>query len=145
MLRTRSSLASKASRLLAGRHTVIELWFAQGPAGELSCFNVLSAVGKEISREEYNVVLTNFYQQFIRPAADDSGVVAVLGKDQLELEDLMSPHAAELLHAFSVLANRSVLHPLDDGRLENFIIAAHDEGAKFDATMLKRWLCEEEK
>ena len=125
-------------------HKVWDLWVARS-SGKFWCSNITRADGSRISVEEYNVLLTEFFERFVILAAQNSGVAAELSKDQMELEDLMSSRTAKLLRGFSAAANRSSLHPLDERRLEEFLVAAHDEEAKFDATMLKRWLVEEEK
>jgi hypothetical protein len=125
-------------------HKVWDLWLARS-AGKLWCSNIIRADGSRVSVEEYNVLLTDFYKRFVRFAAQHSGAAAEMTTAQVELEDLMSARTAKLLRGFSAAANRSSLHPLDERRLEEFLVAAHDEELKFDVTMFKRWLVEEEK
>jgi hypothetical protein len=58
----------------------------------------------------------------------------------------VSKETAQLLHHFSVLANKSTgaTHPSDERRWFEFIGAAHREDASLDDRTLERWLREEE-
>jgi hypothetical protein len=56
----------------------------------------------------------------------------------------MSHDTAELLRRFSACANKGTgaSHPLDRDRWNAFVVAAHHDGSRTDASDLRRWLIE---
>ena len=107
--------------------------------------NILAQEFSSLTYDQYNSILFDFHETCAEPAAKDVGADLELGNSDPHLDDFVSPNTAKLLRSFSARANRSILHPLDRERWNEFLAAAYREGAKLDPSMLKRWLIEEEK
>ena len=122
------------------------LWLAYREPGELYIPNIVPAGTEELSRKQYNRIVQAFYTEFAKEAARRAGVVAILGSDSVELEDLLSAETAQALQRFSALANKSTgsSHPLDKARWEKFLISAHVEKSALAPYELERWLVEEQ-
>jgi hypothetical protein len=122
-----------------------ELWMATHTEGYLYVSNILAQEFSSLTYDQYNAILSDFYHSCAKPAAENVGVSIEPGKADPQLEDFVSPPTARLLRSSSALVNRSVLHPLDRRRWNEFLAAAHREGADLSADLLQRWLIEEEK
>lgn len=122
------------------------LWLAYRKPGELYVPNVVPAEAGRLTREQYNRIVQEFYEEFVKEAARKAGVRADLGRDRVELEDLLSKDTAQALRRFSGLANKSTgsSHPRDRIRWEEFVISAHREEATLAPDELARWLVEEQ-
>jgi len=108
--------------------------------------NVVPRDRRELSHDEYNEILAEFCNRFVRPAADRTGVRIELTDTQADLGSWLSPTAAQKLRTFSAAANRSTgsSHPCDQDRWMDFIVASHRDGSRLDAHTLRRWLIEVE-
>ncbi len=126
----------------AGWRPASELFLVNSD-GDLYVSNVLS--DSALTYDQYNAIVQEFHDRFAVPAARSAGVSVDLGEADFRIEDFLDPRTAKLLRSFSALANRSILHPLDRERWNQFVTAAHREGTKLSASMLRRWLIEEEK
>jgi hypothetical protein len=117
----------------------------KGP-GVLYASNVLPRSRRQLDHDQYNRVLGEFYERFVKPAADKAGVEAELTDTEADLEKWLSPAAAEKLRRFSACANKGTggAHPLDRERWNDFVVAAHRDGGSLDASTLRRWLVEVE-
>ena len=122
-----------------------ELWIATHSDGSLYVSNILAQEFSSLSHDQYNAVLANFYGTCAKPASRIAGVDIELSNPDPRLEDLLPASTAKLLRSFSVLANRSILHPADRKRWNEFLTSAYREKATLDSSMLQRWLIEEEK
>lgn len=122
-----------------------ELWLVPKSDGTLYVSNIVPSKRPSLTYDEYNSIVREFHDRFAGPAAAALGVRAQLGNPEPQIEDFLSPHTARLLFAFSRAANRSVLHPLDRKRWNEFLTAAHREEAPLSGSMLQRWLIEDEK
>jgi hypothetical protein len=122
-----------------------ELWVATHSDGGLYVSNILADELSSLTYDQYNDILANFNEACIGPAAKASGVAVELGKPDPQLDDFLSDGTAAMLRSFSRLANRSILHPLDEKRWKEFLVSAHREEATLDGPMLRRWLTEEER
>ena len=122
-----------------------ELWVATNSEGNLYVSNILAQEFSSLTHDQYYAILRDFYENCVRPAAATAGVETELGNPDPQLEDFVSAGTADLLRSFSALANRSMLHPLDRKRWNEFLSAADREDARLPASMLQRWLIEEEK
>jgi hypothetical protein len=128
----------------AGQRPASELWVATQADGALYVSNVLASERSSLTYDQYNAIVQEFHDRFALPAAQAAGVEVEIGKADPQIEDFLSEHTARLLRSFSALANRSMLHPLDRERWNQFLTGAHREGAPLSASMLKRWLIEDE-
>jgi hypothetical protein len=108
--------------------------------------NVIPHSRRRLDHDQYNRVVTEFYDRFVRPAAATIGAVADLTDSQADLQHWLSPIAAEKFGYFSSCANKGTgaSHPLDRERWNDFVLAAHQERSTLDASTLRRWLVEVE-
>lgn len=106
--------------------------------------NIIPKNRRELSHDEYNQILTEFCDRFVRPAAGQFGVQVELTDTQADLSSWLSPAAAQKLREFSTTANRSTSasQPCDHDRWMDFILAAHRDGTRLVAHTLRRWLIE---
>jgi hypothetical protein len=100
----------------------------------------------ELGITKYNVILQDFVESVVRPAATAGGFDVDLTPSQQSLENWMDGSVAAALRRFSTLANKSTgaSHPRDQERWFEFLIAAHRTSARFDPDRLARWLVEVE-
>jgi hypothetical protein len=114
-------------------------------APALHTANVVPHEKHELSRNEYNGIVEEFFRRFAEPAAERTGARAELTEPQADLERWLSPSTAKKLRAFCTVANKHTgsSHPMDRNFWYDFIVSAHEEGAEFSASTLARWLCEE--
>lgn len=112
--------------------------------GGLEVTNIVPLEVSELSHSAYNTILEHFAEQVARPAASATGYVVEISGGTIQIEDTLSPAAAEALRRFSVLANKSTgaSHPLDQKRWFDFIIQAHRDHSVLDADLVHRWLRE---
>ena len=122
-----------------------ELWIATHSDGSLYVSNILAQEFSSLTYDQYNAILFDFYETCAEPAAKTVGVNIELKNSDPRLEDLLPPSTAKLLRNFSKFANRSFLNASDRKRWNEFMISAYREEATLDASMLQRWLIEEEK
>lgn len=110
----------------------------------LEVTNIVPLERSELSHRAYNMILEDFAEQIARPASRATGFEVKLSVDAVQIEDMLSPAAAEALRRFSALANKSTgaAHPLDRQRWFDFIIQAHQDHSDLDADFLHRWLLE---
>lgn len=111
-------------------------------------------VGMVISQEniprftvsESNAAVVEFSEKVARPWVDRLGMDMELTRDQFDIRQWLSVAAAEKLRAFSRSANRRVggALPEDNDRWLDFVVTAHRDGCILPATMLRRWLIEDE-
>jgi len=108
--------------------------------------NVVPTSTRQLSVGEYNGILQEFYERFVRAAAQRTGATAELTASDAELEHWLSPEAAAKLRWFSTSANRGTgsSHPADKERWHDFVLTAHEKGDQLDASTLERWLIEME-
>lgn len=130
----------------AGRRPAATLFLTQRDPGTLSVSNVVPQQQHQLSHGEYNALVEEFYERFVRPCSASTGVEVELTDTQVDLGHWLSPLAAEKLRTLSAAANKSTgsSHPNDQERWIDFVLAAHREGSRLDAPSLRRWLIEVE-
>lgn len=109
--------------------------------------NIVPKQLSELTFDQYNAILGEFYERFARPAAEALGLQHLMTPDTRDIEDLVSESTATKLRTFSKLANKSTgsAHPLDRARWFDFLVASHSESSRLDSHTLARWLVESEK
>jgi hypothetical protein len=128
----------------AGKRPAATVFLMKRASGTFKTYNVVPHKLHQLSHAQYNGILEEFFRRFIRSAAERLGVEAELTDDKVDLENWMSPEAAEKLRRFSMSANKSTgsAHPSDQELWMDFIVAAQRERAKIDPATLRRWLVE---
>ena len=97
---------------------------------------------RDLSRKEYNHILDDFYNKFVKNAVDFTGVSIVKKGGELELEKLIGHSVAKALTMFSDCANKSTgsHYPCDERRWLEFLILAHLNDSNISTTYLREWL-----
>ena len=115
-------------------------------ASILSVANVVPLSTHQLSTDEYNLVLEDFFTRFVQPASARTGVRPELTQTQADLEQWMSGGTAEKLRTFSASANKGTWasHPADRERWNDFVLSTHQERSSLNGSTLRRWLVEVE-
>jgi hypothetical protein len=129
-----------------GRLPGATLFLAQKDPETFYVPNIIPVVRGQLSRQEYNSLLEEFYEHALRPSAEQSGLTTRLTRTDVGLDHWMSPATAEKLRTFSARANKGTgsSHPMDRERWNDFVLSAHQDGSRMDASILMRWLIEVE-
>ena len=112
-------------------------------------YEVVNIVPLEIdhlSISSYNDILDDFIDKIVHPASKTSEFHIEDSARRESITDWTSQEAADALHRFSVLANKSTgsSHPSDQKLWFSFLFSAHRVRGKLNSTLLKRWLIEAE-
>lgn len=112
----------------------------------LSVANLVPIDVHQLSIDQYNAALEEFYRMAAKPACDALGYKADLTPENPPMTAWMTEGTFRKLSRFSAAANKSTgsSHPRDQERWMDFIIAATKESAPLKVDILKRWLIEEE-
>lgn len=125
------------------------------PAAGLSIFqkdastwfipNVVPIASGQLSYEEYNCIITEFYDSFLSPASEKHGIVVEITTGELRDEDVVGETPAKLLNVFSNCANKSTgsSHPMDRKRWFAFIVEASRSKNEIDTENLRRLLMQQ--
>lgn len=129
-----------------GDREAASLWFSYQDDTTLYVSNIVPEEIRELSYDQYNLIIEEFYEQFVKPMTDQLGLEHLLTADAKQIEDWISKETAEKLRHFSKAANKSTgsSHPLDQQRWLVFLVSAHKENAQLDTHTLMRWLIETE-
>jgi hypothetical protein len=132
-----------ACRASAERPAVELAMCADGP--RLSVVNIMLADGGRPSRAQYNSILIECYLKFLYPAAEEAGLPIELSSDERSFEREYGWEGTRLLKRFSVLANKSIAHPLDQRRWMDFLIHLHHHRPNRDYgfALLAKWLSDD--
>ncbi|MDD5051550.1 MAG: hypothetical protein PHO27_02320 [Sulfuricurvum sp.] len=95
------------------------LWLVEGN-GLLTVTNIVPNKSGKLSIDEYNRILNTFAIEI-----DKIHFKYVITKDDITIDDLLSPDSVEKLKSFSLFANKSTghSHPLDESRWFDFILS----------------------
>lgn len=120
------------------------LWLGDDASdyGRLSVSNIIPKSVSQLSYDQYNYILEEFYQRFILPASQNLKVEVNLTEAELDIRQFMKPETAAILHNFSTNAHN--LDPINEVRWYNFLVAAHKDQVPLDSSTLERWLREQE-
>lgn len=108
--------------------------------------NIVPLEIDHLSISSYNDILGDFIDRVIQPVSKTSGFRIEVSARRQSITDWTSQEAADALHRFSLVANKSTgsSHPSDQKRWFSFLFSAHKARGKLDSTLLKRWLIEAE-
>jgi hypothetical protein len=127
-----------------GRRPSATLILSQKDPATFYVSNIVPVSKHQLTHGEYNAILEDFYQRVLQPYTGPAGVTANLTGVRAELEHWMSQDTAEKLRRFSACANKGTgsAHPNDRDRWNEFVVAAHRDGSRIEASDLRRWLIE---
>ncbi len=110
----------------------------------LTIANIFPGEVGEISCEQYNSILTEFYLKFLHPASLETGVTIEVSSDERSLESEYGWRGVTLLKRFSGCANKSCTHPADQRRWMDFLIYLHHRpNRNYSFGLLAKWLIED--
>lgn len=112
--------------------------------GELKVGNIVPLEKNQLSVEEYNAVLMQFYDDVILPFLESGTELIILqpSDDKFDPTSVISPTALKKLELFCSAANKSTgsSHPFDQERWFDFICQTVDDGQMFDCSTLESFL-----
>lgn len=115
--------------------------------GELKVGNIIPIEKNELTVEEYNSVLLNFYESVIKPYKEKNHGIEILepSDDIFNPREIISEHALQYLENFCNCANKSTgsSHPEDQKRWFKFVCQTVDDNMMFDSTTLANFLQDE--
>lgn len=117
------------------------LFFATSEA-DLKVTNIVPQTVSELSKQQYNDILREFYESTVILVCDEMGFRNELTPDIRPLTYWLTEQAAEKLLRFSRLANKSTgsAHPLDRNRWFDFLVQVVADQSILDTDTLARWL-----
>ncbi len=132
-----------------GRTEVLEpalIAFARKNPEIVYISNIVPRERGKLSKDQYNVILMEFYNNFLQPLCSKYSVPVETTSDNQSMEDWVSEETYRKLKSFSRTANKSTgtSHPCDQERWFAFIVSALRHNESLDSSRLKRWLVEEE-
>lgn len=114
---------------------------------EIKVGNIIPLEKNELSVDEYNSILMEFYNDVIKPYKKNGTEIEILkpSNDEFEPLSVISEEALRKLKAFCNGANKSTgsSHPCDQERWFEFICQTVDDDMMFDATTLATFLQDE--
>lgn len=107
--------------------------------------NVVPLEYGQLSCQEYNDILTEFYHLFIKPTSDELKIEAEISTGEVDAVDILGEEAARALSLFSDCANKSTgsSHPCDRERWLDFIYKSCMPGRHVDIGLLEKLLIEQ--
>jgi hypothetical protein len=134
-----------ADYLDAHGETIAMLILLHDGAGKVYVSNIIPRQKNSLTEAEYNEILAAFDRDILTPAVGRWGrdYRRKETKGQVSVDDVFPEPLARLLKVFSSLANKSILHPLDDKRWREFLIATHRSGTQVHTETLRTLLVEE--
>ncbi len=129
-----------------GARPAATVFLTEKQSGLYHASNVVPSRTHQLSYGEYNAVLEELCERFLRPGAAKTGAQVELTGTRGQLESWLSPLAAEKFRTFCATAHKGIgsAHPQDRERWNEFVVAAYRDGARLDASTLRRWLNEVE-
>jgi len=120
------------------------VWFGQWKS-TIEVFNIVPVKTGILSYSDYNEILRQFYELFIKTEIVDLNFEIEYTKSNKSLEELAGQEVAKALKLFSLEANKTTghSHPMDSERWKYFICLAHRVSNELGVEELVRWLKEE--
>jgi hypothetical protein len=106
--------------------------------------NIVPTEESELTYDQYNFALENFYENIVLSAIDGTAITADLTSDQVSIGSVAGDAVEKALIRFSNLANKSTgsSHPLDRERWLEFLVLAHEAKSDLHTDMVIRSLVE---
>ncbi|MCI0376532.1 MAG: hypothetical protein L0215_02885 [Gemmataceae bacterium] len=97
----------------------------------------------KLTPDEFNYILEEFLQKFVRPAAAKTGATIATSNGVVSIDDWFAKETADKLRRFLDLSHGGTSHPDDHKRWMEFLVSAQNEGAEVRGDLLRRWLIED--
>lgn len=106
--------------------------------------NIVPTEESELSYDQYNFALMNFYEDIVLPAIEGTAITADLTSDQISIASIAGDEVEKALFHFSNLANKSTgsSHPFDRKRWLEFLVLAHEAKSELHSDVIIRSLVE---
>ena len=106
--------------------------------------NIVPTEVNELTYDQYNFALENFYENIVLPAIKETSITVELTSDQISIGSVAGEEVEKAIIRFSNLANKSTgsSHPLDKKRWLEFLVLAHEAKSDLHADMIIRTLVE---
>jgi len=107
--------------------------------------NVFPTTPGQLSYDQYNQILSEFYTNMVSPLATQFQIHVQLTAPEIQLKDYLSESSCQLFKTFSNFANKAMegLSSLAKKRWFDFILATHRGREPLPAKMLERFLRED--
>lgn len=107
--------------------------------------NIVPLEVGQLSVDQYNRILSNFFVGIVQPAIKNTPVTGELTEDTISVRDVAGEEVDTLLKRFSSIANKSTgsAHPMDRKRWFDFILKAYKTGSRVDTGLLVGTLLEQ--
>lgn len=111
----------------------------------LKLTNILSYKSFSIDMDKYNMILNDFYKEFVSKHIINNLFHVELTSENLTIEELANEETSRALISWEGLCNKStgIGHPFDEERWFKFINEAVRTNSELTPYDLKRWLIEE--
>ena len=119
-----------------------KLWIVSDDKSRLKVSNIVPTEQTSLKFDDYNKILSEFYNFGIQDAAESLNGSSELTSDIFELEDVVESHIAKALRAFSSCANKSTgsSHPSDRQRWLDFIVNSYKANSQLELDELQKFL-----
>ena len=102
--------------------------------------NILPIERVGLTEEQYNRILDQFQEGFLKPVVDGLDVEARVAPFRVKMENIISWRGLEKLNAFEESADKVTPGPLDRLRWSRFVVQVHMDGSALTLEELDCWL-----
>ncbi len=113
------------------------------PNDNLQLTNIVPDELGQLTFDEFNSILEEFVQKFVRPAIAKTGAELETSSGIVTIDDWFTRETAEKLRRFLKLTHGSTSHPEDEKLWNSFLVSADRENADVHGDLLRRWLKED--
>lgn len=119
-----------------------DLWLLYHDDERLYVSNIIPQETNRLSMEQYNVIISEFYERFAKPAAKSLELTHTLTPATKPIEAWLSKETAAKLRRFSNISNKTIgsSYPNDREGWLDFLVAAHSEAKTMSSDILAQWL-----
>lgn len=121
------------------------LFLREKDANLLHVSNIIPIELGQMSYDEYNAILIDFYDNVLKPIEKQINVEIEITEPDIALDDILTSECSKSFKAFSRCANRYTgnSHPLDQKRWFTFIICLDRNNKKIDPDFVQKMLVDD--
>jgi hypothetical protein len=116
------------------------LFLRKRSPGEIHVSSILPVGREPLTEAEYNHILYQFQEGFLKPVADGLDVEVRIDPFRVKLENIISREAFEKLELFCKAADKFTISPRDRHRWSRFVTQVHIDNSGLDSEELDWWL-----